>query len=552
MKKRTKYLLIIVGLILIGRFAFIHKVTYDSPELKNPDLIIEDPVALDSTTFKLGKNWLRLNEQGNWECYVEGDPYERGLIIGKLQRTLLQKQEEVFIAEIEKHLPGKLKQKLMLNGIAWFNRNLPETIPNEYLQEIYGVSQSFSDAYDNIGPKFNRILNYHAAHDIGHMAQNMNLVGCSAGAKWSLTDQDSSFILGRNFDFYFGDDFAQNKIILFCNPTSGYSYSSVTWGGFCGVVSGINEAGLSITLNALPADWPTSSSTPVSIISRDILQYASTMDEALAIAKKYDVFVSESFTIGSKKDGKAAIIEKSPGKTFIYYSDSNSLIATNHYQSDSLKDSQLNKDHRLNADSDFRFAKMKSMIDSSSSELSPTKMAKMLRAKKGPDNENIGFGNPMAINQLLAHHSIIFDYYKNQFYISSTPFQEGTFSCYDFSKIAQMGDHNPKESIAIDSLAIQPSNFSTSSDFSDFKKYKKLAALFKQNLSKESDTTYSEEFLSHFIDLNPYYYEPYALVGHYYFLKENQSKANTYYTKALEKPIAYKSDIDLIKERKTE
>ena len=66
--------------------------------------------------------------------------------------------------------------------IAWFNRDLDKNVTEEYKLEIFGESQSASPEFDYIGSPYQRLMNYHAAHDIGHALQNMALVGCSSFA----------------------------------------------------------------------------------------------------------------------------------------------------------------------------------------------------------------------------------------------------------------------------------------------------------------------------------------------------------------------------------
>ena len=119
-------------------------------------------------------------------------------------------------------------------------------------------------------------------------------------------------------DFSMGDDFARNKIIAFYRPDSGNNFAFIPWAGMIGVVSGMNDKGLTITLNAANSAIPTSARTPVSILARKVLQYASNIQEAYEIIDEADVFVAECFLVASATDGKAVVIEKSVDDCTIY------------------------------------------------------------------------------------------------------------------------------------------------------------------------------------------------------------------------------------------
>jgi hypothetical protein len=113
---------------------------------------------------------------------------------------------------------------------ALFNRNLGDHVMEEFQHEIYGISLSCTHEYDFLGTPFERQMNYHAAHDIGHALQDYMLVGCSSFAVWGAQSADSSLLVGRNFDFFVGDDFAgTSRVFLF--PDSGYRFASVGWPG---------------------------------------------------------------------------------------------------------------------------------------------------------------------------------------------------------------------------------------------------------------------------------------------------------------------------------
>ncbi|MEI6456469.1 MAG: C45 family peptidase [bacterium] len=297
-------------LLLVILFCFLTRITPPVPsDLAADSLVVSTPGPGIKT---IGNSWLKQNDHGLWEMYISGKPYERGVIIGKLSEELIRSQEKAFINEISKRVPSGFYRHFLRYFIYWFNRDLEKFIPEEYKLEILGISKSADPQFSFIGDNYRRLLNYHSAHDIGHTIQDFRLVGCSSFGAWDELSSDSSLIIGRNFDFYMGDEFAENKIVCFEKPDSGYGFMIVTWGGMIGTLSGMNEKGLTVTINAAKSEIPFSARTPISLLAREILQYAGTIGEAYAIAQNRQTFVSESILIGSGNENRAAIIEKSP------------------------------------------------------------------------------------------------------------------------------------------------------------------------------------------------------------------------------------------------
>ncbi|WP_337251582.1 C45 family peptidase [Maribacter halichondriae] len=323
-----------LGLLLVLVSCGVKKSLRDMPDVSHYKSKIPERTKLNDSTFVLEDNFLTKNRKGQWELYVDGDPYELGLKTGSLTQELFNKQEHIFIKKIDELVPSKGKQNLLRKFLAWFNRKMYLNIDEQYKAEILGMSQYASKDFDHIAEAYPRVMYFHGAHDIGHALQDLALVGCSSFAAWGGHTEDGKLIIGRNFDFYAGDEFAKNKIIAFIKPQEGHNFMSVTWGGFIGVLSGMNDQGLTVTINAGKSNFPLIAKTPISLVTREILQYASTIEEAIAIAKKREVFVSESIFVGSAKDKRAAIIEVSPKNFGVYeVENSNQLICSNHFQS---------------------------------------------------------------------------------------------------------------------------------------------------------------------------------------------------------------------------
>ncbi len=519
------FILLLAGILYLRAVALV-----DPPDLADKTGIQWQRDSLSAHCFTLGQNWIRQSDNGLWELFVQGKPFERGCAHGKLAKELVQGQEVAFNEQISELVPSKYYRSFLKYFIGWFNRDLVNQVSEEYKEEIYGVSLSASEDFNYIGSNYQRLLNYHAAHDIGHALQNMALVGCTSFGAWDKHTADGDLIIGRNFDFYVGDKFAAQKIIAFVRPGNGHNFCMITWGGMIGVVSGMNEKGLTVTLNAAKSDIPSGSATPISILAREILQYAQNIDEAMAIAQKRKTFVSESLMIGSAQDQRVVLIEKTPEQTELYQSEQSYLICTNHFKGKSFTTEENNIKQMAESASIYREKRVGELMN----ELGPLNLPKsvqLLRDRRGLNNADIGMGNEKAVNQLIAHHCVVFQPDKLLVTVSTSPWQLGEMVTYDLHTIFAMQGLAADKEIRVDSLTVSADTFLNTDAYRNFVQFRTLKEQIRRFPDQEID-------VNALIQSNPSYYHTYVLAGDYYYRRKKYEQALAQYEKGLTMEIA--------------
>lgn len=505
------------------------------PEVKQYALEIPKVNQINDSTFSYRQNYLTKNKQQLWELYIQGNPLQLGYNNGALTQSLMQKQESIFFSKVEGFVPSKFKQRLLRGFLKWYNRKMYLNVREDYQAELYGLSQYSSDQYDFIAPKYLRNLYLHGAHDIGHAMQDLAMVGCTSLAVWNENTEDGDLLIGRNFDFYVGDDFAKNKLVEFVQPEEGIPYMSVSWPGMIGVVSGMNNEGITVTINAGKSKIPLTAKTPISLVTREILQYAKNIDEAIAIAKKRKVFVSESILVGSAADKNAVIIEVSPKNLGVYkVQNTSQILCTNHFQSETYKDDKRNQKQIEESHSEYRYERLQELLQVEK-KLTPEKMASILRNKSGLKDKSIGYGNEKALNQLLAHHAVIFSPQKKLVWVSSNPYQLGEFVCYDLNEIFS-GKPLSQSLLAKTGLNIARDPFADSEEFQNYELSKVLGKEINK-ATENKDILLTDDFIPYYESVNPDFWLVYYQSGKYYFSKKEYSDAKIEFEKALTKEI---------------
>ncbi len=205
--------------------------------------------------------------------FLIGDPYYRGLQFGQITKKLMLVHEAQLIDLFNKMLPSTLLQRLVvLSLIRWFN-GIEYYLDSEHLLEIKGVAQSSDPRFNYLVDPFTRQLAYHGIHEIGQMVidspqafRGCTLVGIPFHNSW---------ILGRNFDFEAGRNFDLEKVVKWVNPSQGYRFVSIGWSGMVGVVSGVNEHGVYISINAAGSNDFVRYGNLSTLVILKALQYAS-------------------------------------------------------------------------------------------------------------------------------------------------------------------------------------------------------------------------------------------------------------------------------------
>ena len=384
--------------------------------------------------LKLKKSWMERRD-GLWRLHLEGGPRDMGYAHGLLSSRITADIDRHMVTLMASYVTTPLRRWMVGNIVRWQFRHLPEYVPPRRLVELAASSLTMVDSDEFPERPFQRLMYYHALHDMTQRLDGSPVIGCTAFAVSGKATAGGQMIIGRNFDFEGGEIFDIQKAVLTFRSEDRIPFVSVAWPGMAGVVTGVNARKIYVSINAARSDAPLEPGIPMAFLVREILERASTIKEAVAIIKKAKVMIPELLLIADGKSSRAVVVELAPHKLAVRRSSTDLLGLSNHFLSPKFKSDASNDWLRRYTSSDARYKRLMQLLARFSGRIDVKTAAMILRNRTGVDDEPLSLGNRNALDALIATHAVVVDLSNMVLWVSQGPHLLGRFVAVDLKPI---------------------------------------------------------------------------------------------------------------------
>ena len=217
--------------------------------------------------------------------YLTGTPYEIGLAHGKLCKREIEENNKDFFDFYD-----RLKRDPQADWLK-LSRELEKNIPEEYIDEMRGISVGADIEYD-------KILFINTLSTIS--MKN----GCFA---FAFINTDQQIITLRQDDEDKYTDFHREMILYIIKPENGLGFAAILTPGWVDGETGINEMGITVSQNNIGIKQKNWDVIPITILSRYMLQYSETIDDIEKILDEKKAYPGRLIFASSKDN--ASVLE---------------------------------------------------------------------------------------------------------------------------------------------------------------------------------------------------------------------------------------------------
>lgn len=394
---------------------------------------------VERTEVTRKSRFISRDEAGINQLIVFGSPYERGLATGRLTAPLLRGEERDLVREMEHFLSNKIvRHALFTFAMRWF-WGIQDYLLPRHTDEMFGVAQSAPREFDYLTDSFTRQIAYHGVHEVGQMFVDFEKqdFGCTLLG----VPRPGGWLFGRNFDFEAVRLLDTEKLVKWEFPDEGHAYVAITWAGMVGLVTGVNDHGVYVSINAAGSTDFRRLGTPTTLVALRALEEADSAEAAVKIIEQAETFITDLFVVGGPGPGPAYVIEKTPRRVVVSRA-TEAFTVANHLRSDAFQNDAINQfrmreqttvARQQRADELATF--MTSMFRSphTAKEMAEA-MVQSLRDKRGPRAELRHLGHRGTLDPLIATHSVVYDGETATLWVSQGPALAGPYFGYDLKE----------------------------------------------------------------------------------------------------------------------
>jgi predicted choloylglycine hydrolase len=156
------------------------------------------------------------------------------------------------------------------------------------------------------------------------------MTACSTVTFSAAAAPDGVARFGRNLDFPSFDVADKASVVLVYRPQGRYAFASVAWPGLVGVLSGMNEHGLTLANMEVKRGARVPSAMPYTLLYRCVLERCKTVDEAIEFLRDTPRQSANNLML-MDASGDRAVVELTPESVAVRRgSEGEALVSTNH------------------------------------------------------------------------------------------------------------------------------------------------------------------------------------------------------------------------------
>ena len=225
-----------------------------------------------------------------------GPSYHQGFEEGRLLKKQIHKAVKEIFGYFERELPIPFLNRLLIHAAldqAW-QKMEPYLSYSEYLQ-IRGLARGADIPFRQL----KRI----------HTLPEVYPTWCTNGAYWGKATAQGRLIAIRNLDWNRKIGIQRHAAVKWISTPGRQTYANIGYYGFTGVLSGMNDEGISVgQIGAMSRD-ETMKGVPMPFLLKRILAEAQSLDDARAIFERSPLTRGYNYVIADAVEKKAVAVE---------------------------------------------------------------------------------------------------------------------------------------------------------------------------------------------------------------------------------------------------